>query len=294
MLAYFISYYKLIDKLSVFYIFHIKALSCVLMLTLGFTIVRRKGILSRRSRVRRKMALNSGRQPNYSTINTGEVQQTDITMRGFGKTHFIGGDAHKGCFWRANLVISNTQGVTLLKYWYFKGLVFAYVFYFMIMLGFSLLHVGTAVCVFIVDILFVILFSQYVYVAHTIIPSVLKHPIMLSLELINRINVLLEVEIREVEGRYAFVRTVNNSGVQENNIETPFNEATSAGLIQVTASNHIVRFQAISLTCYMQIRRTQLYSYFLLMSACFHLLFALYCMIVIPTVTKGGASFVFT
>ena len=105
------------------------------------------------------MALNSGRQPNYSTINTGEVQQTDVTMRGFGKTHLIGGDAHKGCFWRANLVISNTQGATLLKYWYFKGLVFAYVFYFMIMLGFSLLHVGTAVCVF---------FSRY-FICYTLL-----------------------------------------------------------------------------------------------------------------------------
>lgn len=62
------------------------------------------------------------------------------------------------------------------------------------MMGFSLLHVATAVIVFLFDIVFVVLFSQYVYITHAVIPHVLKHPIMLTLELINRINVLLEVE----------------------------------------------------------------------------------------------------
>ena len=241
------------------------------------------------------MSLNTaaGSQPTYSSINTGRMHQADMRMRRFGKTLIIGDDTHKGCFWRANLVIKNTQGVSLQQYWYFKGLIFAYSFYFIIMMGFSLLHVATAVIVFLFDIVFVVLFSQYVYITHAVIPHVLQHPIMLTLELINRINVLLEVETTQVEGRYAFLRIVESSGVQDNNIERPFNVASSAGLIEVSATSSIVRFQAISWKCYQQICRTRLYSYLLLMSASFHIAFAFYCMIMIPAVTLGNASFVF-
>lgn len=50
----------------------------------------------------------AGSQPTYSSINTGRMHQADVRMRRFGQTYIIGDDTHKGCFWRANLVIIRT------------------------------------------------------------------------------------------------------------------------------------------------------------------------------------------
>ena len=224
-----------------------------------------------------------------SAVQAGQVTHTELEVKEFGKTVNLA----KGCYHRTNFIIRNTQGKDLRRYWYIGGLINIFLGYFVIGL-LSFLHVGFASGVFFIDILWIILFSQYVYIVHTVIPIVVKHPILPALQNINRVNMLLEVQITSVGGRYVYQKTVDTAGVRVGDVELQYNEASSAGLVHLSAASSTIRFQVLSPRAHGDVRQTRVYSYFLLLGAIFHLLYALACLIGILVVSEGKPSTIFS
>ena len=225
----------------------------------------------------------------HSSVAAGHVQRTEVEIKEFGKTVNIS----KGCFHRTNFIIKNTQGLSLRRYWYGRGLISIFLSYFVLGL-LSFLHVGAASAAMVIDILWILLFSQYVNIACKVIPIVLKHPVLPALQTINRVNFLVEVQIKVVDGRYVYLNTVDTAGLQVGSVELQYNAARSAGLFQLSAASGTVRFQILSPKAHSDVRNTRAYSYLLLLGAIFHFLYALGCLIGILVFSEGKASTIFT
>ena len=225
----------------------------------------------------------------YTAVGAGHVQRTEMEVKSVGKSQFIS----KGCFHQTNFIIKNTQGLGLRRYWYMKGLVTMFLLYCCPGI-FSFFHVGAASIVIVIDILWILLFSQYVNIACKVIPIVLKHPVLPALQTINKINTLLEVRIKVVDGRYIYLNTVDTAGLQVGNLELQYNEARSAGLFQLSSASGTIRFQVLSPRAHSNARQTQAFSFLLLMGAILHFLYALGCLIGILVVSGGMASTIFT
>ena len=224
-----------------------------------------------------------------SAVAAGHVQRTELEIKEFGKTVNIS----KGSFHRTNFIIKNTQGLSLRRYWYMKGFVIMFLIYFFVGL-FSFFHVGAASAAIVIDVLWILLFSQYVNIACKVIPIVLKQPVLPALQTINRVNSLVEVQVKVVDGHYVYLNTVDTAGLQVGNVELQYNAARSAGLFQLSAASGTVKFQILSPKAHTDIRNTRAYSYLLLLGAIFHFLYALGCLIGILVFSEGKASTIFT
>uniref|UniRef100_A0A1X7UM82 Uncharacterized protein n=1 Tax=Amphimedon queenslandica TaxID=400682 RepID=A0A1X7UM82_AMPQE len=220
-----------------------------------------------------------------SAVGAGHVQRTEIEVKEFGKHQSISA----GCFHQTNFIIKNTQGQSLRRYWYMKGFVKMFLIYFFV--GFiSFLHVIAASVVIVIDILWILLFSQYVNIACKVIPIVLKHPELPALQTINKINTFLEVRIKVIDGRYIYLNTVDTAGLQVGNVEVEYNEARSAGLFQLSSASGTIKFQVLSPVAKSRARQTQAFSFLLLLGAIIHFLYALGCLIGILVVSGGNPS----
>uniref|UniRef100_A0A1X7UN65 Uncharacterized protein n=1 Tax=Amphimedon queenslandica TaxID=400682 RepID=A0A1X7UN65_AMPQE len=225
----------------------------------------------------------------HSAVGAGHVQRTEVEVKEFGKHQSISG----GCFHQTNFIIKNTQGLSLHRYWYMKGFVKMFLLYCFIGL-ISFLHVIAASVFIVRDILWILLFSQYVNIACKVIPIVIKHPVLPALQTINRINTLLEVKIKVVDGRYIYLNTVDTAGLQVGNVEVQYNEARSAGLFQLSSASGTIKFQALSPRAHSRVRQTRAFSFLLLLGAIIHFLYALGCLIGILVVSGGMPSTILT
>uniref|UniRef100_A0A1X7SQF1 Uncharacterized protein n=1 Tax=Amphimedon queenslandica TaxID=400682 RepID=A0A1X7SQF1_AMPQE len=228
--------------------------------------------------------VSQGQRP---TVGAGHVQRTEVEVKGFGKTRYISG----GCFHQTNFIIKNTQGQNLRRYWYMKGVVTMFLVYCFLGL-LSFFHVSAASVVIVIDILWILLFSQYVNIACKVIPIVIQHPVLPALQTINQINKLLEVRIKIVDGRYICLNTVNygTAGLQVGNLELQYNEARSAGLFQLSSASGTIKFQVLSPIAKNRVRQTRAFSFLLLLGAIIHFLYALGCLIVNLVVSGGMLS----
>ena len=225
----------------------------------------------------------------HTAVGAGHVQRTEVEVKEFGKNQSIS----SGCFHQTNFIIKNTQGLDLRRYWYMKGFVKMFLLYCFVGL-ISFLHVGAASIAIVIDILWILLFSQYVNIACKVIPIVLKHPTLPALQTINRINTLLEVRIKVVDGRYIYLNTVDTAGLKVGNLEVEYNEARSAGLFQLSSASGTIKFQVLSPRAHSRVRQTRAFSFLLLMGAILHFLYALGCLIGILVVSGGMASTILT
>uniref|UniRef100_A0A1X7TS06 Uncharacterized protein n=1 Tax=Amphimedon queenslandica TaxID=400682 RepID=A0A1X7TS06_AMPQE len=230
----------------------------------------------------------SNSRGQHSSIAAGRVQRTQVEVKEFGNTVNIS----KGNFHHTNFIIRNTQGKNLRQYWYVRGLINIFLIYFFAGL-FSFFHVGAASAAIVLDILWILLFSQYMYIASTVIPIVVKHPVLPALQTINWVNTLLEVQVKVVDGRYIYLNTVDIAGLQVGNVEVQYKQADTAGLVVLSETGGTIRFQVLSPRARNEVVQTQVFSFLLLLGAIFHLFYAIACFIGVLAASKGGASSIF-
>ena len=114
-----------------------------------------------------------------------------------------------------------------------------------------------------------------------------------ALHTINRINTLLEVQVKVVDGHYIYQKTVDTAGLQVGSVELQYSEANTAGLVVLSETGGTIRFQALSPRARSEAIQTQVFSLLLLLGAIFHLFYAIACFIGILVASKGGASSIF-
>lgn len=203
-------------------------------------------------------------------------QQTKIQFREVGRTVRL-----IGSFQKSNNIIHNAQWasqdhIKLCRYAHFRGLLFVYCLYFGITAAGSFIHVGAAAGAALIDVLWLILFCQYIHVACKVVPLMLRQPATAFLDKLRQNNMLVEVKYT-VEGRAKVLRYVQLSehfratvlNGQNIDLRAEFNAVTSLGIY--VASDGTMTFQILSHSMKCHLRKTQCNSFFLLVFTILHL-----------------------
>lgn len=224
------------------------------------------------------------RQESSSNVSGGHIQQTELQLKECGRKVTVDG----GCFHRTNFVIRNTQGVKLTQYLYYQNLVAFFILYAVCSLPMAFLHIGVAIEVMVIDIVWLSVFAQYLRVVKKVIPIVLLHPVSPSLQ--GKVNAILEFQLVCIEGRYVCKTTNESVGLQVGDVELEYNQVHAAGMVHLTATGSKFKFQVLSPETYRQVEMTQNYSIFLFLAAGCHFVYALICLIGVLIASDGGAS----